>query len=644
MVIALAGATASAAAPRITHLISPTNPTPPAAICWAPANDNDLTPPDKKSPLWQCEAKGSVELGLTDAWHWFWIRTQVEAENTGIRFMMGLFDNADAIIRHADQSQRLILNQGDSRPFAARGIVAPELIIPLGQPDPSGKPIDIFMRVRTTSAVFFTPEIGAIDTLVRRSMSDSMIAAISSGFLLAVSLYGMVLARGRASYTAVWLSVLALGATLWECSVSGIGFMYLWGDSPSFQTSSTLRGVALWMSGYVLFVYDIMTSSRHARFKWIVRTYAACMFGMAIGVNHLDPTAVGYILSTAAVVLPIPLFILGCISYVKGDKTLRWMLIGVVINDIATALVALSSTGIYPNSATRLLPMVSNPMMIAMFGMTMAARSAAQRKSRLNQLEQTVADRTQSLAQSNDELQVALAQLDAIRNEESRLFRLATHDLRGPLNIISLRLMRLSLEKRSLDHDEIRMELGPLEASVEYLANILEETQTSLSMIGTQEKAKCVSMTNLYHECISIIQAYQPAAAKRGSSLSFTGQPGISMHVDKLRLARILRNWIDNAIEHCPEGSDIQVRLDSTPEKAVISVSDNGHGLASDVEQRIFGEEARLPDGSALHGLGLYSTLANAKRIGAEISYQRNISGGSTFTLSIPVQQASTDK
>lgn len=642
VILLAASATASPAKPLVTLVPLPLKPIPPDSICWAPDNGNDRMHPDPDSRAWHCVDKGSVELGLSEQYHWFWLRIKDDKPDMAIRFMMGLFDNASALIERDHQAVS-VLNQGDSLPFAARHILAPELILPLGKP--TGGVLDLFMRIRTTSSVFFTPEIGDSDTLVRRSMSDAMIAVLSSGFLLAVAFYGLVRSFGRATSTATWLSVLSIGAILWELSISGIGFMYLWPASPEFQTSSTFRGVAIWMGGYVLFVYEIMAFSRlNARFKQVVRCYAIFLFLIAALINELDPTAVGYILSMSAFVLPIPLFILGCISYAKGDKTLRWMLVGVVINDVATALVALSSTGLYQNSTARLLPIVTIPVMIAMFGMTMAARSAMLRKNRVRELESIVTDRTQSLKLSNEELQSALSQLDAIRNEESRLFRLATHDLRGPLNIISMRLLQLSFEKRTLDHDEIQEELAPLEASVEYLANILDETQASLRSIGNHDQARCVTAANLFDECQAIVLAYQPAAHRKATSLTFRGDSNVSMNVDKLRLVRILRNLIDNAIAHCPKGSRVLVQLWATPaangnRSIEISVTDNGPGLPSDVENRVFGPETRMPE-HALHGLGLFSARANASHIGASITYSRGPEGGSCFRLLLSEQLA----
>lgn len=624
-------------APAVSVVSNPEKPTPPSSICYSKAPPAAIDAQLRFDLIdWKCSQKKSVELGFSNDYYWFWVRVHDTNPNIGIRFMMGLFDEADIIIDRAGHQTRY-LNRGESLPFSRRLISAPELVLPLGPP--SGNVADIYVRVRTTSSVFFTPEIGGVDTLIRRANSDAMISALSCGFLLAVSLYGLVLAFSQSNMSAVWLTILSLGGILWEMSVSGIGFMYLWGEYPWFQTSSTFRGAALWMGGYVLFILGVLTFYKIGQFlNWLVHCFAVFLFCLAITTSYLDPVWVGYILSICALALPIPMIILGVVGYSRGDKSLRWMIAGIIVNDLATVLVALSSIGVLQNSSTRLLPIVTMPTMIAMFGLTMASRRATARRNRIRELRDIVEERTASLLRSNSELTVAWQQLEALRSEESRLFRLATHDLRGPLNIMSMQLMRLSFEKKNLMHDEIQSEIAPLEASVEYLANILDATQASLISLGETGRPSGAAVTNLVEECQALIDAYLPAAANKNMKLVLVAQTPVSIKVDQLRLVRILRNWVENAISHCPDGTEIQVELLSSVTTkndcriVEISVTDNGPGLPVDVERRSFGPAAQIPD-NALHGIGLFSTVIGASRIGATIRYARPAAGGSRFSL-----------
>lgn len=625
------------ATPAVSVISNPKKPLPPASICYSKASQpTDGALPKFESIDWKCANKSSVELGFSNDYYWFWLRIKDTHPNVGIRFMMGLFDEADIIIDRAGTQTRYF-NRGESLPFAHRLISAPELVLPLGSP--SGRVADVYVRVRTTSSVFFTPEIGDVNSLVRRANSDAMISVLSCGFLLAVSLYGLVLAFSQSSTNAIWLTTLSLGGILWELSVSGIGFMYLWGDYPWFQTSSTFRGAALWMGGYVLFTLGVLTFYKISQFlNWLIHCFAVFLFCLSITAPFLDPVWVGYILSISALALPIPMLVLGVVGYSRGDKSLKWMIAGIVVNDIATVLVALSSIGVFQNSGTRLLPILTMPVMIAMFGLTMASRRATARRNRMRELQDIVDERTASLLQSNSELTVAWQQIEALRSEESRLFRLATHDLRGPLNVMSMQLMRLSFEKKNLMHDEIQSEIAPLEASVEYLANILDETQASLISLGEVGRSTGAADTDLLVECKALVDTYMPAAANKSMQLFLQAQSPISIKVDKLRLVRILRNWVENAISHCPEGAVIQIELLSNTEtknhsgEIEIAVTDNGPGLPHDVERRTFGPEAQIPD-NALHGIGLFSTVIGASRIGATVRYVRLATGGSRFSL-----------
>jgi signal transduction histidine kinase len=630
-------------APEVSVISDPKKPSPPASICYSKAPSGPVVQPQFASMDWKCANKKSVELGFSNDYYWFWLRIKDNSSNIGVRFMMGLFDEADLIVDRAGIQTRY-LNHGESLPFSHRLISAPELVLPLGAP--TGEEADVYVRVRTTSSVFFTPEIGDLNTLVRRANSDAMISVLSCGFLLAVSLYGLVLAFSQSNINAIWLTTLSLGGILWEMSVSGIGFMYLWGDYPWFQTSSTFRGAALWMGGYVLFSLGVLTFYKIGHLlNWLIHCFATFLFCLAITAPFLDPVWVGYVLSLSALAMPIPLLILGVMGYLRGDKSLKWMIAGIAVNDIATVLVALSSIGIFQNSGTRLLPVVTMPTMIAMFGLTMASRRAAARRNRMRELQDIVEERTASLLQANSKLKVAWQQLETLRSEESRLFRLATHDLRGPLNIMSMRLMRLSFEKKNLGHNEIQSELAPLEASVEYLANILDETQASLGTLGEAGRPPGSANTNLQAECQALVDAYLPMAATKQVRLILLAQAPVSINIDKLRLVRILRNWVENAISHCPAGTEVQVELlarsmSQNDNGAVeIAVTDNGPGLPIEVEQNTFGPGARVPD-NALHGIGLFSTVIGASRIGATIRYTRPVTGGSRFSLILPTQQS----
>ena len=84
-------------------------------------------------------------------------------------------------------------------------------------------------------------------------------------------------------------------------------------------------------------------------------------------------------------------------------------------------------------------------------------------------------------------------------------------------------------------------------------------------------------------------------------------------------LGRLLLNLLDNAIKYSPSGATVEVMMTDEPGKHIISVVDQGPGIALDAVESIFerfyrGDAARVrAEGSVTDGAGL--GLAIARRI-----------------------------
>ncbi len=97
--------------------------------------------------------------------------------------------------------------------------------------------------------------------------------------------------------------------------------------------------------------------------------------------------------------------------------------------------------------------------------------------------------------------------------------------------------------------------------------------------------------------------------------------------------ARLLRdlidNLIENAIRYTPDGGQITVRTEIADEQAVLTVEDNGPGIAAAERERVFQRFYRTPgtegDGSGL-GLAIVHEIVNAH--GASVSVGTGVDGG----------------
>lgn len=111
---------------------------------------------------------------------------------------------------------------------------------------------------------------------------------------------------------------------------------------------------------------------------------------------------------------------------------------------------------------------------------------------------------------------------------------------------------------------------------------------------------------------------------------------------DRLHLANVLLNLLDNAAKFCESRPHIRIRTTNPDDQQLaIEVSDNGIGIAPSHKKKIFGKFYRVPTGNIhnVKGFGLGLSYVNdmvAKHRG-KIGVESAIGRGSTFRIVLPI-------
>jgi signal transduction histidine kinase len=114
---------------------------------------------------------------------------------------------------------------------------------------------------------------------------------------------------------------------------------------------------------------------------------------------------------------------------------------------------------------------------------------------------------------------------------------------------------------------------------------------------------------------------------------------------DPVRLEQALSNLISNAIKFSPDRTTVKCTTSLDNRFVTISVSDQGPGIAEDVQPFIFDKfarttSARNPNGT---GLGLALTKAIAEAHGGKVDFITEQGHGTTFCLRIPAYHSVLD-
>jgi signal transduction histidine kinase len=167
------------------------------------------------------------------------------------------------------------------------------------------------------------------------------------------------------------------------------------------------------------------------------------------------------------------------------------------------------------------------------------------------------------------------------------------------------------------------------------LAELLDIVKTGSGKIQLQLEP--VDMKSIVlGTCVQVT----PLLQGKGQKL-MTDLPGSLpiIHGDGPRLEQVLLNLMTNAVKFTPQGGSIAIRVWEQDSGLMVSVKDNGIGIAREEQPRLFKPYSRISaDRQSQPGLGL--GLALSKQViemhGGRIWVESDSGSGSTFSFFLP--------
>jgi len=251
----------------------------------------------------------------------------------------------------------------------------------------------------------------------------------------------------------------------------------------------------------------------------------------------------------------------------------------------------------------------------------------------MNLQSQEIQKHVKELEQRNDDLQ-------KLNQEKVQLISLASHDLKGPFKRIFALTQLLNSDSKNLSTEQ-----------KEYLEKIHQIAVDGLGMVRNildsrklDDKGVDFNLDefDLSIFVSSIVKNYCTLAEKKKIQIIFEqGNPTL-LKADKLYLGRAIENLLSNAVKFSPENKMIHIHLSSSPQVIEFSVKDEGPGISSEDQRKLFQRFQRLTaqptGGESSSGLGLFIVKTIVDKIGGEILCESEIGCGAKFILRLPKQ------
>jgi signal transduction histidine kinase len=237
-------------------------------------------------------------------------------------------------------------------------------------------------------------------------------------------------------------------------------------------------------------------------------------------------------------------------------------------------------------------------------------------------------------------LQQEAQRASELENVKSEFLKLASHELRGPVGLIRGYLAMFedgsipSVTGRA--RDVLPVLVGKMNEINSMVDDMLETARLEEGRL--ELRIERLDLRTLAEQAMRVMR---PLASPNHDLVLSTGTTPIEVTVDPGRVSTILTNLVHNAIKYSPRGGTVHFRVGSDDGSAVVSVTDQGMGIAPKHMATLFTRFGRIVTADNSHiagtGLGLYLARELARRHGGDIEARSRLGRGSTFTLRLPL-------
>nr|WP_315597084.1 response regulator [uncultured Cupriavidus sp.] len=241
--------------------------------------------------------------------------------------------------------------------------------------------------------------------------------------------------------------------------------------------------------------------------------------------------------------------------------------------------------------------------------------------------------------------QAARAAVERLNRMKDDFIAILSHELRNPLNVISVWTHVLS---RHIDSEEGRRGLAAVERNIGIQRRLVADL-VDVSMLNVGKMRLERERVNPAEVVRGTMDTMQAQAEERHVTLAVELAPTLtrSAWLDAARFQQILWNLVSNAIKFSPEDGTVRIEASSDADNLRVRVIDQGRGIPAEFLPLLFDRFTQSEDTNRRKHGGLGLGLAIVKHLaemhgGTAHAFSAGVGQGATFEITIPLEDGAT--
>ncbi|MES2764888.1 MAG: 7TM diverse intracellular signaling domain-containing protein [Bacteroidota bacterium] len=602
----------------------------------------------------------------------FWVRfTVVNSLEESAEWLLELsypvLDEAQLYTAQLDGSFKKVAS-GDKFPFSMRELKHRNIIFRL--PLEKNTSNTYYMRLQTSGSVQIPLTLWSMQAFIAKDHEEQIVLGLYYGIMLIMVLYNLSVFIFLRDRTYVSYTGYLVFFTLFQMTINGLSFEYLWPQSPWWANKALMFSAFAFQCFALIFTKEFLntkvnTPKLNKFITWQMYS-SLLLIALSLFIEYSVLIRIAIAMAFPFVGMVIAAAIL---SLKNGYRPARFYVSAWAVFVAGLFIFVLKTVGVLPNNLiTQYGVQVGSALEVVLLSVALADRISilkrdkekaerealnaeiyrlknveiAQALEKVQMLNERLVDSQEETEALNKNLLEANQYLTELNNEKNEFLGIAAHDLKNPLAAIILSSEILSRYYDRFSKEKILDKIK----SIETTATRMRDIVSNLLDVNAIESGKI----NISLEVLDIVsiarqlsEEYRERANAKNISIVFKTQlHSLTVKADKHALQEVLDNLISNAIKYSPHGKSVTISIEKSVLKtAVLKVQDEGPGLNDDDKQKLFGKFARLSalptGGESSTGLGLSIVKKLSEAMNAKIWCESEPGHGAAFLFEIPL-------